>query len=263
LFKRRLIPVLFFKNGWMIRSEKFSIHQVIGDPVLHVERMKEWDVDELIILDISDNTTDYSHIRQDYKYKPVKNILGLINDLSKESHMPLTFGGNIRCLEDVEVRIRNGADKVAINSSFYLEPKFISEAINIYGKQAIVASIDYKLTKNGNYSVFINGGQNNLDITPELWSKELQKIGAGEILLQSIDKDGSSLGYDIDVINRVCNSVNIPVIACSGAGNHRHIRDCYNLSNAEAIAAGNVFHFTENSYPRFKIFLKKHIKEIR
>ena len=263
MFKRRLIPVLFFKNGWMVRSEKFTTHQVIGDPVLHVERMKEWDVDELIIIDISDSKNDFSHIRKDYKYKPVSNILELINSLSKESHMPLTFGGNIKTFEDIELRIKNGADKVTLNSSFYNNPDLISEAIKIYGKQAIVASLDYGLSSDGKYYVYINSGKDKLNISPEDWSKELEKIGAGEILLQSINNDGSSLGYDINMINKVFNSVKIPVIACSGAGNQRHILDCYNSTEVEAVAAGNVFHFTENSYPRFKQFIKIRRNDVR
>jgi cyclase len=214
-------------------------------------------------LDISDDNSDFAHIRKDYKYKPVSNILELINSLSKESHMPLTFGGNINTLDDIELRIKNGADKVTINSSFYTNPELISKAIKIYGKQAIVASLDYGLSTDGKYSAYINSGKQNINITPEEWAKELERIGAGEILLQSINNDGSSLGYDINMINRVFNSVKIPIIACSGAGNQRHILDCYNSTSVEGIAAGNVFHFTENSYARFKKFIKIKRNDIR
>ena len=263
MYKRRLIPVLFLKDGWMVRSESFKIHQIIGEPTLHAERMRQWNVDELVLLDISSDKPTFAHNREDHKYKPVKNLLQFIKRFSYECHMPLTFGGNIKTFEDIKLRIEYGADKVAINSHFYLKPELINKASRIYGKQAIVASIDCKIMDSGQYSVFINGGKKDTNISPEIWAKEVEKIGAGEILLQFIDRDGMSNGYNIEIINQICDRVNIPVIACSGAGNQRQILDCYNSTKAESVAAGNIFHFTENAYPRIKRFLSEKRSDIR
>ena len=263
MFKRRLVAVLFLKDGWIVRSESFNFHQVIGEPTIHAERMRQWNIDELILLDISNKHSIYEHNRDDYKYKPVQNLLEFIKRFSLECNMPLTLGGNIKDFEDIRVRIEHGADKVSLNSCFYNKPIEINKAIRTYGKQAIVASIDYKLLKNGEYSVFINGGKKNINISPMKWAKEVEKIGAGEILLQSIDDDGKAMGYNLEVINHVCKEVSIPVIACSGAGHMRHILDCYNNTSAEAIGAGNIFHFTENAYPRIKDFLLNKRVDIR
>ena len=158
MYKRRLIPILFFRNGWMVRSQQFKIHQIIGDPYSHVERMKEWDVDELVILDISTDQ-NITHNRKDYKIKPVENILELIRKLSIESHMPLTFGGNIKNINDIETIICNGADKVAINTITNTNPNIITESAKIFGRQAIVSSIDYKIVE-GKAIAFSDKGRN-------------------------------------------------------------------------------------------------------
>jgi len=263
LYKRRLIPVLFFKNGWIVRSEEFSIHQIIGEPTIHAERMRQWNVDELILIDISAGKSDFEHNRDDYKHKPVNNLLQFIKRFSYECNMPLTFGGNIKNFDDIKMRIEYGADKVSVNSYFYHDAQEINKACKVYGSQAIVASIDCKLVNQKEYSVFINGGRKNININPVDWAKEVEKIGAGEILLQFIDIDGKGNGYNIEIINEITNSVKIPVISCSGAGHQRHILDCYNLTNSESVAAGNIFHFTENSYPRIKKYLLNKRPDIR
>ena len=261
MYKRRLIPILFFRNGWMVRSQQFKIHQIIGDPYSHVERMKEWDVDELVILDISTDQ-NITHNRKDYKIKPVDNILELIRKLSIESHMPLTFGGNIKNINDIETIICNGADKVAINTITNTNPNIITESAKIFGRQAIVSSIDYKIVE-GKAIAFSDKGRIMLEEDPIELGKRLEGLGAGEILLQSIDNDGEARGYNYEIINDLVDSVSIPVIACSGAGNKFHILDCFNKTRAEAIAAGNIFHFTENAYPIFKTFLKINRSDIR
>jgi len=263
LYKRRLVAVLFLKDGWMVRSESFLIHQVIGEPTIHAERMRQWNIDELILLDISNDNTKFEHNREDYKYKPVQNLLDFIKRFSVECNMPLTIGGKINCFEDIKIRIENGADKVSLNSCFYNNPDEINRAIKVYGKQAIVASIDYKKIDGEKYSVFIKGGKENINISPIEWAKECENIGAGEILLQSIDNDGKAMGYNLEVIKNICKNVTIPIVACSGAGHMRHILDCYNKTSVEAIAAGNIFHFTENAYPRIKEFLLNKREDLR
>lgn len=262
MYKRRLIPVLFLKNGWMVRSEDFSIHQIIGDPLIHVERLVEWDVDELIILDITNDDSSFEHAREDCKYKPVTDLLQFINRIATECSIPLSFGGRIRTLLDVETRILNGADKVCLNQALFDTPNLIGEAARRFGSQAIVASIDYQ-DIDGAPVVFSHSGKINAGVSAVDWAVKAEAEGAGEILLNAIDRDGKACGYDTQTIQNVVSSVSIPVIACGGAGHQRHFLDCYEKTGASAVAAGNIFHFTENAYPRAKTFLKTKRTDIR
>lgn len=262
MYKRRLIPILFLQNGWMVRSEDFLIHQIIGDPLIHVERLVEWDVDELIILDISNANCSFDHAREDYKHKPVDDLLKFINRIATECCIPLSFGGRIRNLHDIEQRILNGADKICLNQVLFDNPNLVGEAAQSFGSQAIVASIDYRVIK-GAPIVFSHSGKINTGISPVDWAGKAESAGAGEILLNAVDRDGKACGYDIQTIQDVVSRVSIPVIACGGAGHQRHFLECYEKTNVSAVAAGNIFHFTENSYLRAKKFLKTKLREIR
>lgn len=262
MYKRRLIPVLFLQNGWMVRSEDFSIHQIIGDPLIHVERLVEWDVDELIILDITSAASSFDHARDDYKHKPVDDLLKFINRIATECSIPLSFGGRIRTLDDIERRILNGADKICLNQALFDTPGLVGEAAHHFGSQAIVASVDYKVIE-GIPIVHSHAGKRNTGISAMDWAAKAESEGAGEILLNAIDRDGKACGYDIDNIQDVVERVSVPVIACGGAGNQRHFQECYEKTNISAVAAGNIFHFTENAYPRAKTFLKSKRTDIR
>ena len=262
MYKRRLIPVLFFKDGWIVRSQKFLRHQYIGDPVHHVKRLMQWDVDELIVLDISKGKTDFTHDRSDYKNKSVISVIEFINIIALECGIPLTFGGKIRTLDDVMLRIQNGADKVSVNSILALKPEVITEAIHRFGSQAIVASIDYRMIEKIPV-VYTSGGTVNQNIEVSEWARYVESLGVGEIFLNSIDNDGCAQGYDLETLSRVANYVKIPVIACGGAGRPQHFYDCYNDTNVSAVAAGNIFHFTENAYPAAKKILKDKVYYIR
>lgn len=262
MYKRRLIPVLFLKDGWMVRSQDFSEHQYIGDPVSHVERMMQWDVDELIVLDIGDGEMRFDHHRTDYRTKPVDTLLDFITLIAVQCHMPLTFGGRIRTVDDVRQRIQNGADKVAINTLLETGPDIVRQAAHTFGSQAIVASIDYRLV-DGRARVLGGHGKRDLDADPADWARRAVDLGVGEILLNSIDRDGSARGYDLETIDRVAVAVEIPVIACGGAGHQRHFLETYQKTGASAVAAGNIFHFKENAYPLAKEFLKRNLPDIR
>jgi len=262
MYKKRLIPVLFLKDGWMVRSNGFIFHQYIGDPIAHVKRMVDWNVDELIILDIGEKDFNFQHQRTDYKYKPVSSLLDFINMIASECRIPLTFGGKINSIEDIRLRIQNGADKVSANSIFFKDPKIIEKAAKIFGQQAIVASIDYKLI-NASPIVFCNRGKVNINKSLEEWSVYVENCGAGEILLNSIDKDGKATGYDLEVIDTISNKVKIPIIACGGAGKKEHFLNCYKKTSASACAAGNIFHFKENEYVNTKKYLRLHMDNIR
>jgi cyclase len=262
LLKRRLIPVLFLQDGWMVRSQDFLVHQAIGDPVHHVRRLMQWDVDELIVVDIGHKEMQFGHDRSDYRNKPVTTLQQFIALIAVECRIPLTFGGRIRTVADVRERIRNGADKVTVNTALADAPDEVTRMARTFGSQAVVASIDYRIVE-GAPQVFVGHGRRSTGYSATEWASRAIDCGAGEILLNSIDRDGNARGYDIDTINAVADVVRAPVIACGGAGNPFHFLKCFNESRASAVAAGNIFHFTENAYPNAKILLRKQLPDIR
>ncbi len=260
MLKRRLIPVLFLKNGLIVRSENFSYHQNLGNPVTEVKRYSDWNVDELIYIDIS-REKYYDLRRDDLRVSSEPDLMEIIRGISKVCFMPLTFGGGIRTIEDIRERIQNGADKVTINTAAIQDPEFIEKCSEVFGVQCIVVSIDYKIMS-GKPKVFTRG-LIETDMDPVEWAKEVEKRGAGEIFLNSIDCDGSAEGYDIDLIKKVVDAVNIPVIACGGAGEFHDFVDLAEKTNVSAMAAGNIFHFTELSYSRAKEVLLKNKINVR
>lgn len=261
MYKRRLIAVLFLKDGWMVRSQDFHEYQIIGDAVTHVERMREWDVDELVVLDIGQGPSTFAHHRADYRTKPVDTLLDFIELIAVQCHMPLTFGGRIRSFEDIRLRIQNGADKVSVNTLLHEQPEIVRHAAQAFGRQALVGSIDYRII-DGTATVFA-GGRNSIGQDPADWARHAADLGCGEILLNAMDRDGTGRGYDLETIERVACAVEIPVIACGGAGHQRNFLDIYQKTSASAAAAGNIFHFKENAYPLAKQFLKRHLPDIR
>lgn len=262
MLKRRLIPVLFLQNGLMVRSERFVEHQVIGHPISHVERLVQWDVDELIIMDISKEAETYAIKRDDHKLKGSDSLLEFIARIAETCAVPLTFGGQVRTFNDVHVRILNGADKVILNSILAEKPSLVREAVEAFGSQAVVAAIDYRMVE-GDPIVFTHHASENTGQTASAWAQRAEQLGAGEIFINAVDRDGTARGYDIDVINEIVDAVEIPIIACGGAGHQRHFQECFEKTQASAVAAGNIFHFTENAYPRAKKFLKERRHDIR
>jgi len=262
MLKRRLLPVLYLLDGWMVRSQEFNEHQYIGDPVQHVERMVDWDVDELIVLDIGRGEMGFEHHRQDYRHKPVLTLFDFILGISVECRIPLTIGGRIRSVDDIRVRIQNGADKVCVNTLLADDPEVVNQAARKFGSQAIVASIDFRVV-DGTSRVFLDHGGKDSGVGPAEWARRARELGAGEILLNAIDRDGMARGYDLETIDAVAGAVDIPVIACGGAGHQRHFLECFERTRAQAVAAGNIFHFTENAYPRAKQFLAEKRDDIR
>ena len=249
MLKRRLIPVLYLKNGLIVRSEGFNYHQNLGDPVSEVSRYNDWNVDELIYIDIS-REKNYDLRRDDLKVTVKKRLLDIMKDISKVCFAPLAFGGGIRTIDDIRERIQGGADKVVINTIAIENPSFIRESSERFGSQCIVVSIDYKYI-NGKPRVY-KGGVVETDLDPVEWAVEAERRGAGEIFLNSIDRDGAAEGYDIELIKLLSGAVTIPVIACGGAGRFDDFVALAKKTNVSAIAAGNIFHFTELAYPRAK-----------
>ncbi len=251
--KNRLIPVILLKNGWIVQSKNFSQYQNLGNPVTIVKRLSQWASDELIYLDISDDD-NYDTRRDDQGYANRGDFLSVIEDVSKEAFMPITVGGKIRTIKDIENRLSVGADKVCLNTMAIQDPSFINEASREFGSQCIVISIDVKLTSK-KYNVFATGGSKKTKFSPKELSKIVEDNGAGEILINSIDKDGKGDGFDLTLINQITDCVSIPVIACGGAGEWSHFSEVFEKTDAEAVAAANIFHYVDQS-----VFLaKKHL----
>jgi imidazole glycerol-phosphate synthase subunit HisF len=246
VLKKRLIPCLFLKNGFLVRSENFKEHQLLGNAIHQVERFNAWEVDELIYIDISEEEA-YNIGRQDLKVKGEDDLLDILEAVSKTCFMPLTFGGKIRSIEGIQARLNRGADKVTINTIAIEQPDFIRESARIFGSQCIIVSMDVKRHENGRYEVFYNHGRQATGLDPVDWACQVERLGAGEIFLNSIDRDGSAQGYDLELIRKVAGAVEIPVIACGGVGQFKHFAEGIVDGFADAVSAGNIFHFTELS----------------
>ena len=255
MLKKRLIPVLFIKNGLIVRSENFDSHKIIGNVVNEVRRYNQWDIDELVYIDISRKAV-YDSRRDDHKIQSVSSIDEILEIVSKECFMPLTFGGGIRNLETVKRILKNGADKVVLNTMLHETPEDVIAAISLFGSQAVVASLDYRL-KNGTPIFYKNYGQDSLKFKSfrEI-VKYIEELGCGEIFLNSMDDDGRGEGYDLESIRKVVEISNLPVIGCGGAIDVQDFIDLASIQNLSGVAAGNMFHFTENIYPRSKAKLK-------
>jgi cyclase len=243
--KHRLIPVLLLQDGLLVRSEEFSFHQVIGNPLNEVQRFNEWNVDELIYLDITQDR-EYQPQRSDHKVRPTSSPLAVLSAVSEHCFMPLTWGGKIRSVGDMWRCIENGADKVSINSQALADPGLITAGAERFGSQAIVVSIDVRGSISTGWSVLTDGGKRATDVPPLAWAKEVENRGAGEILLQHVERDGTGSGYDLDLIQEISSCVSIPVIACSGVGRYEHYVEGIE-AGASAVAAANIWHFKELS----------------
>ena len=248
----RLVPVLLLKHGVIVRSQLFKVHQVIGNPLSSVERFSHWNVDELVVLDISRGSEGHDlrrdDLQQSYNGDGVLDVLRAIADVC---FMPLTFGGRVRSLSDIEARLAAGADKVTLNTAAFEDPDLLTQAAQRFGSQCVVASIDAAKTADG-WEVRVEGGRKETGRDPADWARETARRGAGEILLNSIDRDGSGQGYDLELIRRVAAAVEIPVVACGGVGRYEHFAPAILDAGAAAAAAANIFHFFELSYPQAK-----------
>jgi cyclase len=237
--------VLLLRNGLLVRSELFKIHQVIGNPIYEVRRYNEWSVDELIYLDIS-REDSYDLRRDDHKVKGLSHPLDILEAVSETCFMPLTWGGRIRSVEDMRERFARGADKITINTAAVRSPELITQGAKAFGSQAIVLSLDVLRHPDGRLEVFIEGGRAPTGREPASWAREAEDRGAGEILLQSIDRDGTGRGYDLELIHAVASATSIPIIACSGVGRFEDYAEGIR-AGASAVAAANIWHFKELS----------------
>lgn len=242
MLKKRLIPVLLLKNGRMVKTIKFEQVRDVGFPVTTAKIYDAQCVDEIIFLDILASEQGR------------RSLIEVIDTVTKECFMPFTAGGGVRSLLDIKTLLKAGADKVSINTAAVLDPTLISRAAWQFGSANIVISIDYKKTPAGK-KVFTHGGKKETRWNVLDWAKEAERLGAGEILLNSIDNDGTMKGYDVEIIKKVTDLLKIPVVACGGAGKLNDFLTVINDGHAGAVAAGSIFHFTDQSPIKARAYL--------
>ena len=252
MLKQRLIPTLLLRNNRMVKGVNFDNYRDTGDPVSTARIYNSQYVDELIIIDIDATNENRSFNKE------------VINKIAKECFMPLTIGGGISSIETIRDLVLNGADKVVINSSAYLDQALISAASTMFGKQCIVVGIDVRKENNA-YKLYRNSGKIECDISLKDHLKRVEELGAGEIFVNNISKDGMMEGYDLDLINFITSVTRLPLIACGGAGNFKHLVEAYTNTDVSGLAMGSIFHFGDNNPIRARAYLKNYaipIKEI-
>jgi imidazole glycerol-phosphate synthase subunit HisF len=226
----RIIPVLLIKNGGLVKGSKFKDHRYVGDPINAVKIFNEKEVDELVILDISAT-----------KEKKMPDITQ-ISEIASEAFMPMAYGGGVTDISQVNQIVYTGMEKVIFNTSAFTKPELIRESAKQIGSSSTVISIDVKKNMWGKYKVFVENGTKDTGKDPVQFAKEMQSLGAGEIILNSIDRDGTFSGFDTELIAQVCKNVVIPVIACGGAGTVDDFSKAHQ-AGASAVAAGAMFVF--------------------
>lgn len=252
MITKRIIPCLDVKMGRVVKGINFVGLQDVGDPVEIAKFYNDEGADELVFLDITAS------------HEGRKTMLDVVERTANEVFIPLTVGGGISTIEDIKAILRAGADKTSINSAAIRNPKLISDGAELFGEQCIVVAIDGKMREDGSgWNVFINGGRIDTGIHAVTFAKEVAKRGAGEILLTSMDADGTKNGYDIDFLNAICSTVNIPVIASGGCGNMSHIKDVLKKTNSDAALAASIFHYKEASISEVKKYLRDNKIEVR
>lgn len=259
--KKRVIPVVLLQNGFIVKSKLFSRHQRLGNPVTSVKRLSEWGSDELIYLDITKNG-HYDLNRDDLAFKNSRSILDIIKDVSSLTLMPITVGGGIKTLNDIEMRLSAGADKIAINKIALDNPDFINKAAREFGSQCIVVSIDY-FTNDGACIIYDHLSKKTLNKSLESWVSEVVDLGAGEILLNAVQRDGMQNGYDIETLQNISELVSIPIVACGGVGDWKHFAEALDQTKIDGVAAANIFHYSDQSVYLAKKYLYDHNMNVR
>ena len=250
MLAKRIIPCLDIKNGETVKGVNFLDLKEVGNPVEMAIRYSQQGADELVFLDIS--ATEERR----------KTLIPLVRDIAKHINIPFTVGGGINALENVEELLKNGADKITINSAALSNPKLITDVAKRFGSQCMVVAIDTKLVENQN-KVFSNGGKIETEKELFSWAKEVENLGAGEILLTSMNTDGTKAGFAIEITKQLTELVNIPVIASGGAGTMKHFEDVFTETKATGALAASIFHFNEIAIPELKNYLKSKNLSIR
>lgn len=250
MLTKRIIPCLDVKNGRTVKGVNFVDLKDAGDPVELAWQYSNQGADELVFLDIS-----ATHEKR-------KTMAELVKSVARQINIPFTIGGGINEIADADILLNSGADKISINSAAVRNPQLINELAKTFGKQFVVVAVDTKIINGKNY-VHLNGGRITTDIETEAWIHEAQERGAGEILLTSMNHDGTKAGFDCVELKKINQMVSIPVIASGGAGSMAHFADVFQLADVDAALAASVFHYGEILIPELKQFLKENNIAVR
>ncbi len=250
MLTKRIIPCLDIKDGRTVKGINFENIKDAGDPVeLAIEYAKQG-ADELVFLDITATN------------EKRKTLSELVTRIAKHINIPFTVGGGISSVEDVSTLLNSGADKISVNTSAIKNPQLITDLAKQFGRQCVVLAIDTKF-ENNDWYVYLNGGRVKTDLRTIDWAREAVALGAGEILLTSMNNDGTKDGFAIDITKQISEAVNVPVIASGGAGTMKHFEDIFKNGKADAALAASVFHYKEIAIPQLKTYLKENNIEIR
>ncbi len=243
MYAKRIIPCLDVNGGRVVKGTSFVNLRDAGDPVQAAIEYDKQGADELVLLDITASSDERGI------------MLNIVRKVAEQIFIPFTVGGGIRTVDDFTALLRAGADKVSVNSAALNRPAVISEAAEKFGSQCVVCAIDAKRREEGGWTVYQNGGRIDTEKDAVKWAAEAARLGAGEILLTSMDCDGVKNGYDLELTAAISQSVNIPVIASGGAGKLEHFYDAFTAGKADAVLAASLFHFGEITIPELKIYL--------
>lgn len=251
MYTKRIIPCLDVNDGRVVKGVNFINLRDAGDPVEVAKAYDKEGADEVVFLDITASS--------DHR----KTVVDLVKKVAEQLFIPFTVGGGIRTVDDFKEVLREGADKVAVNSAAINNSELISEAAEKFGNQCVVLAMDAKRRPDGGWTVYKNGGRVDVGLDAVEWAKKAEKLGAGEILLTSMDADGTKNGYDIELTRAIADSVSIPVIASGGAGNKEHFYEALTDGHAEAALAASLFHYKELSISEVKEYLKENGVNVR
>lgn len=251
MLAKRIIPCLDVKDGRVVKGVNFVNLTDVGDPVDAAKAYYEAGCDELVFLDIT-----ATHEERD-------TTVDMVRRVAEQVFIPFTVGGGIRSVEDMNKMLKAGADKVSVNSSAVANPQLIADCAEKFGNQCVVVAIDAKKVEDGSWHVFVAGGRKDTGIDLLDWAKKVVSLGAGEILLTSMDKDGTKSGLDIEMLNAVANVVTVPIIASGGAGNSQHILEVFEQTPATGALAASIFHYGEVSIADTKQAMRQSGIEVR
>lgn len=245
MLKKRIIPCLDVKDGRVVKGVNFVDLIDAGDPVEQAKIYEQQGADELCFLDITASSDNRN------------NFYDVVEKVASTCFMPLTVGGGVRKVDDIRQLLNAGADKVSINTAAIHNPEFVKEAAEKFGSQCIVIAIDAKLNEKGTFSIFTHGGRNDTGIDAVEWAKKMTAYGAGEVLLTSMDRDGTKQGFDIPLTKAISSAVSVPVIASGGVGELQHFVDGVTKAGADAVLAASVFHFGKFTVAQVKEYMQK------
>lgn len=251
MLTKRIIPCLDMTEGKVVKGIQFINFRDAGDPVVLAKKYDEEGADELVFLDIT-ATVENRNI-----------LLDVVTKTAKQVRIPFSVGGGIRTVLDMQTILRAGADKVSVNTGAFNNPKLIVECANAFGSQCVVLSLDAKMVSKNRWNVFINGGRTDTGISAITWAKQATKLGAGEILLTSIDTDGMKQGFNVALTKLISNAVSVPIIASGGAGKLNDFVEIFKIGNADAALAASLFHFGELTIKEVKDYLGSHLVKVR